>query len=125
MQRDLSVSTVRRSVNIAFAYSLLSYQSIFEALMRIEPNKDIISKDLDNHWEVLSEAIQNFLRTKNYEDAYDKTKKFFRGKTITKSDIEKFINELTIVPKDKEKLLNLTPDFYTGFAEDIVTQYVK
>lgn len=125
MQRDLSDSTVRRSVTIAFAYSLLSYQSISEALMRIEPNKDIISKDLDNHWEVLSEAIQNFLRTKNYEDAYDKTKKFFRGKTITKSDIEKFINELTIVPKDKEKLLNLTPDFYTGFAEDIVTQYVK
>ena len=125
MQRDLSDSTVRRSVTIAFAYSLLSYQSISEALMRIEPNKDIISKDLDSHWEVLSEAIQNFLRTKNYEDAYDKTKKFFRGKTIIKSDIEKFINELTIMPKDKEKLLNLTPDSYTGFAEDIVTQYVK
>lgn len=125
MQRDLSDSTVRRSVNIALAYSLLSYQSIPEALKRIEPNRDVISNDLNSHWEVLSEAIQNFLRYKNYQNAYDKTKSFFRGKVITSKDVEAFIHDLDIDKKDKEFLSKLTPSEYTGYAEDIVTHYAK
>lgn len=125
LQRDLSDSTVRRSVNIAFAYSLLSYQSISEGLNRLEPNNEIILKDLENHWEVLSEAFQNFLRNKNYQGAYDKTKNFFRGKVITASDISVFINNLSIDKNDKEFLLSLTPVTYTGYARDIVTKYAK
>ena len=35
LQRDLSDSTVRRSFGIAFAYSLLSYQSVREGLSRV------------------------------------------------------------------------------------------
>ncbi len=125
MQRDLSDSTVRRSVNIALAYSLLSYQSIPEALKRIEPNRDVILNDLNSHWEVLSEAIQNFLRYKNYQNAYDKTKSFFRGKVITSKDVEAFIQDLDIDKKDKEFLSKLTPSEYTGYAEEIVTHYAK
>ena len=125
MQRDLSDSTVRRSVNIALAYSLLSYQSIPEALKRIEPNRDVILNDLNSHWEVLSEAIQNFLRYKNYQNAYDKTKSFFRGKVITSKDVEAFIQDLDIDKKDKEFLSKLTPSEYIGCAEDIVTHYAK
>lgn len=125
MQRDLSDSTVRRSVNIALAYSLLSYQSIPEALKRIEPNNNIISRDLGSHWEVLSEAFQNFLRNKNYKDAYDKTKGFFRGRVITQEDVVDFISSLSIAQKDKDYLMHLTPDTYIGYAADIVTQYDK
>lgn len=125
MQRDLSDSTVRRSVNIALAYSLLSYQSMPEALKRIEPNLDVIAADLNDHWEVLSEAFQNFLRSKNYQNAYDKTKSFFRGKVITQENISRFISELMISKKDKDFLFTLTPDSYTGYAEEIVTKYVK
>ena len=120
----MSDSTVRRSFEIAFAYSLLSYQSVSEALNRIEPNREIISKDLDSHWEVLSEAIQNFLRQKGYKNAYEETKKFFRGKIVTRKDLFHYINTMKLVRKDKERLLSLTPEKYTGYAEELV-QMIK
>ena len=123
LQRDLSDSTVRRSVGIAFAYSLLSYQSLKEALERIEPNKEKILEDLKNHWEVLSEAVQNFLRTRDYKDAYEKTKKFFRGKTIKEKELKEFIESLKLSKEDKQKLMSLTPEKYTGYAEELVGKF--
>jgi adenylosuccinate lyase len=125
MQRDLSDSTVRRSVNIAFSYTLLSYQSVIEALKRICPNEETISEDLNKHWEILSEAAQNFLRMKGYDNAYEKTKLFFRGKQLSKEDIKVFINSLDISSKDKKYLKTLTPESYTGYAEKLVDKYAK
>lgn len=123
LQRDLSDSTVRRSFGIAFGYSLLSYQSVIEGLKRIEPNQNLINKDLDNHWEVLSEAIQNFLRVKGYSDAYGKTKDFFRGKNLSRKDIVSYIQSLDLSQKDKSILLRLTPNTYTGYAEELVDNF--
>lgn len=125
LQRDLSDSTVRRSFGTAFGYCLLSYQSTGEGLKRIEANKEKIGQDLDSHWEILSEAIQNFLRLRGYKDAYGKTKKFFRGKNITRKDLLQFINKLKLDKKDREKLLHLTPEKYTGYAEELVDKYTK
>lgn len=120
LQRDLSDSTIRRSFGIAFAYSLLSYQSINEALKRIEPNKEAIKKDLLEHWEIVSEGLQNFLRTKGLKNAYEKTKQFFRGKIINQKDVAQFIYGLKLNEDDKKMLLQLTPEKYTGYAEEIV-----
>jgi adenylosuccinate lyase len=124
LQRDLSDSTVRRSFGIALGYCLLSYQSINEALNRIEADHDNLKQDLEKHYEVVSEAIQNFLRTKNYKEAYDKTKQFFRGKEVNKDSIKKFIENLDIDYKDKQKLIGLNPEEYTGLAEEIVDKFL-
>ena len=124
LQRDLSDSTVRRSFGVAFGYSLLSYQSINEALNRIETDNDNIKQDLEKHFEVISEAIQNFLRTKKYRDAYDKTKLFFRGKEVNKESIKKFIESLNIDKQDKQKLIGLYPEKYTGYAEELVNKFL-
>jgi len=121
LQRDLSDSTVRRSFGIAFGYSLLSYQSINEALTRITPNISKLNEELNNHWEVLSEAVQNYLRTKGQKDAYDKTKSYFRGNVITKETYQKFVNSLNLPPIDKKILLNLTPEKYIGYAPELVS----
>ena len=124
LQRDLSDSTVRRSFGIAFGYSLLSYQSVNEALNRIEADRDNIKEDLNQHFEVVSEAIQNFLRTKNYNNAYDKTKAFFRGREVNRESIKKFIESLKIDLEDKKKLIGLLPENYTGLAEMIVDKFL-
>lgn len=124
LQRDLSDSTVKRSFGIAFGYSLLSYQSLGEALSRLEPNREKIGEDVQNHWEVLSEAIQNFLRTKGYNDAYEKTKQFFRGKNRNRNEIKIFIESLKLKELDKKKLLNLSPENYTGYAEELVNKSI-
>lgn len=125
LQRDLSDSTVRRSFGISFGYCLLSYQSINEALNRIEADKDKLNRDLENHPEVISEAIQNYLRSKNYHDAYDKTKHFFRGKEVNLESIKKFIKSLDIENKDRQKLNELLPEKYTGLAKKIVEKFIK
>lgn len=123
LQRDLSDSTVRRSFGIAFSYSLLSYQSVKEALKRIEPDLDIIKKDLNEHWEILSEAVQNFLRTRNYKNSYEQTKKFFRGKKLDEKEFKKFVKNLKLDKKDKDVLLNLSPKKYTGYGSEIVDKF--
>lgn len=123
LQRDLSDSTVRRSFGIAFSYSLLSYQSVVEAIKRIEPDVEILNKDLESHWEVLSEAIQNFLKTKGYKNAYEKTKLFFRGRILKQEDVEKFIISLNLDRNDKEKLLELSPEKYIGYAKELVDKF--
>ena len=120
MQRDLSDSIVRRSFGMAFGYSLLSYQSFNEGLARIKPRQLKLIQDLENHWEILSEAIQNFLRNKGYKQAYDQTKAFFRGKNLTQAAVQKFILDLKLDDQDQKKLLALTPASYTGAAARIV-----
>ena len=123
LQRDLSDSTVRRSFGIAFSYSLLSYQSVVEAIKRIEPDVEMLNKDLESHWEVLSEAIQNFLKTKGYKNAYEKTKLFFRGRILKQEDIKKFIEGLRLNIEDKKILLDLSPDKYIGYASELVDKF--
>jgi adenylosuccinate lyase len=124
LQRDLSDSTVRRSFGTAVSYCLLSYQSILEAFNRIKPDEQHMKEDLLSHYEILSEAIQNYLRAKGFADAYEKTKQFFRGHVSTQSDVQTFIASLEISKKDKEFLLTLTPITYTGLASAIVDTYV-
>ena len=77
--------------------------------------------ELDNHYEVLTEAIQTVLRKNKIKDAYDKLKELSRGKTITKEEIKEFIMKLDIDKQDKEMLLNLTPRNYVGLSSLIVS----
>ncbi len=124
-QRDLSDSTVRRSFGIAFGYSLLSYQSINEGLLRIVPDEEKIKEDLNNHFEVLSEAVQNFFRVKGEKNAYEKAKEFFRGKKITRNDLLHYINIMKFLSKkEKKMLLDLTLESYTGYAEELVDKFL-
>lgn len=120
LQRDLSDSTVRRSFGIALGYTLLSYQSVCEALLRVEPNLPKLKEELNNHWEILSEAVQNFLRTKGRIDAYDKTKEFFRGREIDQKKYQQFVKTLKLSEPDEKKLISLTPENYTGYAIEII-----
>ena len=120
LQRDLSDSTVRRSFAIAFSYSLLSYQSLREGLKRIAPNKEKMNADLNNHFEVLSEAVQNMLRSRGYENAYEQAKTFFHGKNIIETEYKHFVEQLGISKEDIKLLINLTPATYTGVAQKLV-----
>ena len=62
LQRDLSDSTVLRNIGSLFAYIIISLNSLKKGIAKIEPNKELISKDLDNSWEILTEAIQTIMR---------------------------------------------------------------
>lgn len=116
LQRDLSDSTVSRNIGVAFAHSLIAYNSCGKGLTTLEPNKIKISGDLNEDWSILSEALQTVLRKNGKEDAYEKISAEVRGKTITSSKWIEIVNSTDLPKEDKEKLVNLKPEDYLGIV---------
>ena len=120
MQRDLTDSTVLRNQGVALGYSFLALKSISKGLSRITINKNKMKFELNEHWEVLAEAIQTILRKEGKIDAYEKLKDLTRGEKINESSITDFISSLKISDENKEALLSLRPESYVGKASDII-----
>lgn len=118
-QRDLSDSTVLRNIGLGFGYSALAIKSANNGLNKITPNKVIIEKELNDNWEVLTEAVQTLMRYEGIPDAYEQLKNLSRGSKLDQESYVNFINSLKISKKSKNKLLNLKPSLYIGNAIDI------
>lgn len=121
LQRDLSDSTVMRNIGSIFAYIFISYESLLKGIEKLEPNKEIIKQDLDNTWEILTEAIQTILRKNGHKNSYEIIKQLSRGKKLDYHSYIKIIDDLEINKIDKKALLELTPLKYTGIAKDLVS----
>ena len=119
LQRDLSDSTVQRNIGLSFAYSYIGLESLNKGMNKISPNKDTIMRELDNNWEVLTEAVQTVMRYEGIDDAYELLKTFSRGKKLDKGSYQEFISNLEISSESKNKLLKLTPSKYIGLAKYI------
>lgn len=120
LQRDLSDSTVLRNQGVALAHSLLAIKKIIKGLNRLAVNTDKTLEELNSHWEILAEAIQTILRKNGQLDAYEKLKELTRGENISQETISKFIIGLELPNADKEYLLGLTPETYTGLSSKLV-----
>tara|TARA_B100000035_G_scaffold226285_1_gene194719 strand:- start:30 stop:1391 length:1362 start_codon:yes stop_codon:yes gene_type:complete len=118
-QRDLSDSTVLRNIGLGFGYSALAIKSTNNGLNKITPNKEVIDKELNNNWEVLTEAVQTLMRYEGIPDAYEQLKNLSRGSKLDQESYINFINSLKISNDSKNKLLNLKPSLYIGNAKDI------
>jgi len=119
LQRDLSDSTVLRNIGLSFGYSLLATTSISKGINKITPNKKIIANELNESWEVLTEAVQTVMRYEGIEDAYEQLKDLSRGNKLNKSSYKEFISKLNISDEAKEKLHKLTPSKYIGLAKKL------
>ena len=119
LQRDLSDSTVLRSIGSAYGYFELSVNSLLKGLNKLEANRAIIGKELDGKYEILTEAIQTFLRLEGVIEPYEKVKKISRGNTMDKETYLKIIDELIVDKSHKKTLKNLTPQTYVGIAEEL------
>ena len=115
-QRDLSDSTVLRNIGLGFGYSSLALSSTNKGLSKITPNISSIKNELDNNWEVLTEAVQTLMRYEGIPDAYEQLKKLSRGSKLTQDSYIDFIENLDISNDSKTKLLALTPSTYIGIA---------
>ena len=119
LQRDLSDSTVLRNVGTSYGYSCLAINSLCKGLNKITPNRKVINEELDNNWEVLTEAVQTIMRLEGINDAYEQLKRLSRGKRLDKTSYIEFVKTLDISTKSKEKLLKLTPHSYVGLAKKL------
>lgn len=118
-QRDLSDSTVLRNLGTACGHSLIAYQAMIKGLTKLEPNADVLSHDLNQHWEVIGEAIQTMMRRYQIPEPYEKLKAFTRGKNITKAMLHEFIQSLNLPESAKLALQALTPHSYLGYASNL------
>jgi len=119
MQRDLTDSTTLRNQGSALGYSYLALKNILKGLGRITIHKDKMSSELDSHWEIISEAIQTVLRKSGQSQAYEQLKELTRGEKVNRKILADYILQLNIPQKDKDTLLTLTPQTYTGLAPKV------
>ena len=120
IQRDLTDSTTLRNQGVALGHSYLALQNILKGLGRITINKVQMSAELNNHWEVLGEAIQTILRKAGKQDAYEQLKSLTQGQSINAESMAEFVSGLKISDEDKQTLLELTPELYTGLSSKLV-----
>lgn len=118
-QRDLTDSTLLRNLGATFGYMLIALQSLFKGIEKLEANDALITHDLNQHWEVLAEAIQTIMRRYGIEQPYEKLKALTRGQTIDQAMLQKFISQLNIPEEAKQQLLSLTPSTYLGAAQQL------
>lgn len=118
-QRDLTDSTIMRNLGSSFGYINLALYSLLKGLNKLEINKIKLKQDLDDSWEVLTEAIQTIIRKNNIPNGYELMKKLSRGKKISREDLAKFIDAMDVPYTDKQILSKLTPSLYIGLAEKL------
>ena len=123
-QRDLTDSTVLRSLGSVFGYFIIGIKNCRKGLSKIDINQEIIQKDLDNNQALLAEPFQTAMRVFGEENPYERLKELTRGRQITKNDLDKFVDNLEKVPSEfKERMKLLTPETYVGLAENLIETY--
>lgn len=122
-QRDLSDSTVLRNLGNAIGYMIIAYQSLCKGIDKLILNKDLLSAELDNHWELLAEPIQTIMRKHGIQNAYEQLKDLTRGEKLNQNLLYEFINSQPIPKEDKNILLQLSPCEYIGYAEELTMSW--
>lgn len=115
LQRDLTDSTVTRNFGVPFGHTLIALKSLKKGIGKLIVNTDKISKDLENNWAVVGEAIQTILRREGYPNPYETLKDLTRvNNKVDENTIAEFIDNLNISDEIKTELKQITPWNYTG-----------
>ncbi|MEO6109421.1 MAG: adenylosuccinate lyase [Candidatus Saccharimonadales bacterium] len=121
LQRDLSDSSSRRAMYPAIGHALIGITSLKRGLAKVDVNEPVISADLDQHWEVLTENIQQVMRRYNAVGGYDKMKEISRGKKFTKDVYLEVVDAIAaeLPGEEVERLRAQTPATNVGYAAKI------
>ncbi len=115
LQRDLTDSTVLRSLGVPFSHSVIALKSLLKGLNKLELNPAALHADLEDNWAVVAEGIQTILRREGYPQPYEALKALTRtNEKITERTIQRFIDELNVSDSVKAELRAITPFSYTG-----------
>ena len=115
-QRDLTDSTVLRTLGVGFGHTSIAIQSTLKGISKLEVNEKAIADDLNSNWEVLAEPVQTVMRRYCIEKPYEKLKELTRGQRINAEMMAEFIEKLEIPQDAKDLLLEMTPASYIGNA---------
>jgi adenylosuccinate lyase len=115
LQRDLTDSTVLRTIGMPFAHALISFKSTLTGLDKLLLNEQAFIDDLEDNWAVVAEAIQTILRREGFQKPYEALKGLTRkNERVTKDSVHAFIDTLDVSSELKSELKKVTPHNYTG-----------
>ncbi|MEZ4743270.1 MAG: adenylosuccinate lyase [Bdellovibrionota bacterium] len=124
-QRDLSDSTVLRAIGSMVGHTFLAMQSLLKGFGKLAVNEEAMSRDLDESWEVLGEAVQTVMRKYGVVDAYERLKQITRGRAVCKAVIHEAIDTCEELPNSvKADLMKLTPRSYIGIADVLAIRFL-
>lgn len=128
MQRDLTDSSTQRNISVGFAHSLIALKNLIEGVKKLKVNHTHLEYELVNNQAVLGEAVQSLMRyagicgIEGMDNPYEKLKELTRGKEITADLITDFISTLNLPDDMKNRLLNLEPKTYIGYAQKLALE---
>ena len=125
LQRDLSDSTVRRTFGVALGHTLLAWHNITRGMARIDADEARITKELHEHWEIISEGAQTILRAAGRSDAYESLKSQTRGQTLSAESYRAWVASLDVDEEAHARLLGLSPESYIGLAIQLVDEVIR
>ncbi len=116
LQRDLTDSTVLRTLGVGLGHAMIAYSSLERGINKLQANPISMEQELDANWEVLAEPIQTVMRRYGIEKPYEKLKALTRGQRITPEALSVFIDTLDMPDAAKQQLKQMTPANYIGNA---------
>ena len=124
-QRDLTDSTVLRSIGTAFGHVVVAFAALERGLNRIEVNEKRIAEDLDAEqaWEVVAEGVQTLMRRHGLPRPYETLKDLTRGRRVDRRVIQEFVEALPLEEDAREALRKLSPRSFGGLAAELVELY--
>ena len=115
LQRDLTDSTVLRTIGMPLAHTFIAFKSTLKGLEKLLLNVSAFERDLENNWAVVAEAIQTVLRREGFPKPYEALKGLTRkNEAVTRETVHAFVDTLAISEELKNELKKITPQNYTG-----------
>lgn len=115
LQRDLTDSTVLRTIGMPIAHTFIAFKSTLKGLDKLLLNANAFDQDLENNWAVVAEAIQTILRREGYPKPYEALKGLTRkNEAVTQTTVHEFVDSLEVSDTLKDELKEITPHNYTG-----------
>ncbi len=116
LQRDLSDSTIRRTIGQALAHSLIACKRVSKSLDEVEVEENRMLEEVRSHYEVLSEAVQVSLRAQGDEKGYERVLESLKELDRLKGKVGGELGE---------RLENLSPENYIGLAPKLAKKAAK
>ena len=115
LQRDLTDSTVLRSIGMPLGHTLIAFHSTLNGLNKLLLNCEKLEEDLESNWAVVAEAIQTILRREGFEKPYEALKGLTRkNERVTMESVYAFIDTLEVSEQLKSELKQVKPTTYLG-----------
>lgn len=118
-QRDMSDSSALRSLGTAFGYLMVGITNMNKGTLALTPNIEKIASDLAENPVIIMEGIQTYMKTQGIADAYERIKELSRGRKLSMSEIQEYIQHLDVDEAHKLAMLSLTPEAYAGKVPNI------